>query len=378
MCPVPFRLLSRLTAVLVCALLPCLSVSAAERVQPVKVGAVKRMDVPLYLDRVGTLTASATVQVRPQVSGLVQKAHFSEGELVKEGQLLFSLDARTYEAKLAQARAALEADKAQLDEAQKKVARQEKLSTKDYVSRQDLEDARSQVIIQKAQLEQDRASLRLAELNLAYCRITAPITGRTSLIQVQPGNLATPDGDNPLVVIYQSQPIFVDFDLPETYLPQVRDRAQAGALTLTVREAGGSGKAHEGRTSYLSPQVNSETGTVQVRGVLVNQDQSLWPGHFVRVRLVLKNIPNAVVAPAAAVQQNQEGHYAYVVGADSKAEMRKLKVGEVFEDWQVIEQGLKPGETVVTFGQLNLRPGMKVKPVTDQAEAKQPAGGAAR
>ena len=378
MCPVPFRLLPRLTAILVCALLPCLTVSAAERVQPVKVGVAKRMDVPLYLDRVGTLTASATVQVVPQVSGLVLKAHFSEGELVKEGQLLFSLDARTYEAKLAQARAALEADKAQLDEAQKNVARQEKLSTKDYVSRQALEDARNQVIIQKAQMEQDRASIRLAELNLAYCRVIAPISGRTGLIQVQPGNLASPSSDTPMVTIFQSQPIFVDFDLPETYLSLVRDRAQAGELSLTVREAGGSGQAHAGKTSYLSPQVNSETGTVQVRGMLANQDQSLWPGHFVRVRLVLKNIPNAVVAPAAAVQQNQDGHYAYVVGADSTAVMRKLKVGEVFEDWQVIEDGLKPGETVVTFGQLNLRPGMKVKPVTDQADVKQPAGGAAR
>jgi|LGVF01.1.fsa_nt_gb RND family efflux transporter MFP subunit len=339
---------------------------AAENAARVLVAEVERQNVLIHLDRIGTLKASAVVELCPRVSGQLKAVHFQEGQEVKLGDLLFSVDPALYQAELNQAEAKLAAARAQLWDERRKVKRLKALRKKDFVSQQNLEDLESQTKTTAANLRALQAVVEEAGLKLGYCDVKAPITGRTGIINVKPGNLVGPDitstGVGSLVVIYQTKPMYVDFSMPEVILPEIRNRVTGEGLTVLVTPEGRDA-SYRGRTYFISPAVDDESGTIMVRGVLANKKGALWPGRFVHVRLVVKEIQNALVAPQRAVGMNQDGHYVYVVDAHDKAIFRKVEVGEQYREMRIVTRGLEVGEKVVTFGQLNLRPGMSVKVV---------------
>ena len=339
---------------------PGLALADQQQARPVRVAEVKLADVPLYIDRIGNLTASSVVQVRSQISGELIKVHFQEGDEVKKGDLLFSIDPRPFAAKLDKALAAQAAGKVQLDEYQLKAKRLAELAKQDFVAKQNYDDAVSNAKVQAAQLQQDQADVALAKLQLGYCSIHASISGLTGLLGVKEGNLVSDSDENPLVTITQLDSIYADFNLPEKALPTVRRHLMTGPLKVEVSIEGDEDGPYEGRISFIDHQVQSSTGTFMMRGVLENPARRLWPGQFVKVRLILGRLKQAVLAPDVAVLMGQHGYYVFVVKNDDKVESRTIVPGERYQEMRVIKSGLAQGERVVTFGQLNLRPGMVV------------------
>jgi multidrug efflux system membrane fusion protein len=307
---------------------------------------------------VGRVVSSHSVVVRPQVTGQLMAARFSEGQVVREGALLLELDRRPFEAALAEARANLARDQARAVSARADAIRYEGLAAKEYVTRQQAEGARANAGALDATLEADRAAIERAELNLAYCSIRAPITGRTGRLLVHPGNLVTA-GTQDLVTIEQQRPVLASFTLPERHLAALR-AAGPGAVVLVEPASGGP--ASRGSVEFIDNAVDQTTGTVLVKATLPNQDEALWPGQAVQVRVKLSDRPQAVVVPSAAVAQGQQGDYVWVV-KDGAAQVRQVTVEEAGEREVVVRQGIAAGEVVVTEGQMKLVPGARVEPL---------------
>lgn len=344
---------------------PAIGLAGQEQARPVRVAEVKAADLPLYLDRIGNLTASGVVQVRPLVSGQLIKVHFQEGDEVKKGDLLFSIDPKPFEVKLEKALAAQAAGEVQLAEYQLKAERLADLAKRDFVARQNYDDAVSNAKVQSAQLRQSQADVALAKLQLGYCTIRAPISGLTGLLQVKEGNLVSDSDEEPLLTITQIDPIYVDFNVPESSLPAVRRHLTPEPLKVEVRIEGEEDGPFEGLISFIDHQVSSSTGTFMMRGRLENPARRLWPGQFVKVRLILGSLKQAALVPDQAILMGQRGYYVYVVKDDDKVESRAIVPGERYEEMRVVTSGLAAGERVVIFGQLNLRPGMTVSVIKD-------------
>jgi multidrug efflux system membrane fusion protein len=361
----PPRLLP-LAALLTAVALPgCRGGDAGARVQKpvqVRVAAVVEKSVPLEVRAVGRLVSARSVVIRPQVTGQLVAARFTEGQVVREGQVLLELDRRPFEAALAEARANLARDQAREVSARADAVRYEGLAAKEYVTRQQAEGARANAGALDATLEADRAAIERAELNLAYCTIRSPIDGRTGRLLVHPGNLVNA-GAQDLLTIEQQKPLFASFTLPERHLSALR-AAGPGAAVSVEPASGGPGAA--GTVEFIDNAVDQATGTVLVKARLPNQDGQLWPGQAVEVRVRLSERPRAIVVPASAVAQGQQGDYVWLV-KDGAVQARQITVEEAGEREVVVRQGLAAGDQVVIEGQIKLVPGARVEPMAPTA-----------
>ena len=335
---------------------------------PVRVGLVEKKAVPLQIRNVGTVQAYVAVAVRAQVTGEIMEVHFREGQELKKGELLFSIDPRPYEAALAQAEAALARERAQMENAQTDVQRYEDLVKKDYVTQQQYDSVKATAAATAANVRSDQAALERARLDLAFCSIRAPIDGRSGSILVQSGNVVKAN-DAVLVTINQIAPIYLTFAVPERELPEIRRRQNEGSLVVEAEEPASGRSLGRGALTFVDNAVDRATGTITLKATFANVDRVLWPGEFVNAVLTLATDQGAIVAPVGAVQNGQEGTYAFVVKADKTVESRPVKVARAVAGGVVIASGLAAGETVVTDGQLRLVPGSKVEVLTAEGAA---------
>jgi multidrug efflux system membrane fusion protein len=331
----------------------------ADEKVPVTVAKAAQKDVPVQLRAIGNVQAFSNVSIRALVGGQLTNVWFREGDDVRKGQRLFTIDPRPYQAALQQAEANLARDEANYRNAQSEAARYAELVKKDYVTREDYDRITSAAESAKAVVAADRAAIENERLQLAYCNITAPIDGRTGSLMVHAGNIVRANDTNALVVINQVTPIYVQFAVPESQLGQLRARGGLGVPVSAAPQKGGMAIA-SGRLSFIDNAVDMTTGTITLKAVFTNQNRALWPGQFVTVAVTLQDRPNAVVIPTQAVQTGQRGQYVYVVKQDQSVEMRPVKVADTVEQESIIENGLGPGETVVTDGQLRLTPKSRV------------------
>ncbi len=330
-----------------------------ERV-PVTVAVAEQKDIPLQIKAIGSVQPYSTVAVRALAGGQLIRVSFREGDEVRRGQLLFTIDPRPYQAALAQAQANLARDEAQLRNATADAARYAALIKKDYVTHEEYDKIVAGAEAAKAVVAADRAAIQNAQLELSYCAIHAPIDGRTGSLQVHQGNLVKANDTTPLVVINQVHPIYVQFAIPEAQLGQLRARFAGKPVPVDAMPQGG-GATQSGTLSFVDNAVDATTGTITLKATYDNRDGSLWPGQYVNVAVTLANRPNSVVVPAQAVQNSQRGQYVFVVKNDNGVEMREVSTVQSVNQETVIDKGVSAGETVVTDGQLKLTPKSKVE-----------------
>jgi len=328
---------------------------------PVAVGAVTQKAVPVQLAVIGNVEPSSTVAVKAQVGGTLTSVHFTEGQDVRKGDLLFTIDPRPYEAALRQAEANLARSTAQFDNARVEEKRYAELVKKGYVSQTQYEQVRTNAVALEATVFADKALVENAKLNLSYCTIRSPFTGRTGSLMVYEGNLIKANADTPMVTINQIQPVNVSFAVPEDNLPEIKSYMAGGALKVEAFLSKGDKNPAEGRLAFIENVVDTATGTIKLKGAFDNRDRRLWPGQFVHVVLTLTVQDKAVVVPTQAVQTGQQGSFVFVVKEDLTVEVRPVVVSRTSGQEAIIEKGLMPGDKVVTDGQIRLMPGAKVE-----------------
>ena len=367
---------------------------------PVTVALATEESIPDEIHGIGTVEPSATVQIKSQIAGELTAVHFVEGGNVKKGDLLIEIDSRPYREALRQAEATVARDRAQLQQAEANLAkdqaqwknnealakRYESLRQEGVVSREQSEQMQTneqtiresvradQAAIEssRAAVETDLAAVDRAKLDLNYCQIRSPISGRAGNLLVHAGNLVKVS-DVALVVINQIEPIFVSFAVPEQYLADIRKNSSDRKLPIRVALQEDPSKTATGTLSVIDNAVDNTTGTIRLKGTFENQEHVLWPGQLVNASLTLDTLKNATVVPAEAVQAGQQGQFVYVVKPDQGVDIRMVTVGRTLEKKIVLDKGVAAGETVVTDGQLLLYPGAHVRPV---AAAKTETGSA--
>jgi multidrug efflux system membrane fusion protein len=340
---------------------------------PVLLAPVTTLTVPVEISTFGSVEPLKTVAVKSQITGILAKVLFAEGQDVKEGDLLFEIDPRSPEAALKQAEAALVKDNAQLGNALKEASRQEALLKKG-ISAQDVRDeAVTAAETLRAMVQSDEAAVDNARLQLSYCSIRSPVSGRTGNLLIHQGNLVKAD-DATLVTINQLHPIHVRFVLPQQDLARVRDRMEQGALSVTAMPQGHGALMETGTVTFIDNAVNENTGTIQLKARFENSSASLWPGQFVKIILTLASQENAVVVPESAVLIGQQGAYVYVTDLEGRVAVRPVVVNRTVAGVSVIASGLASGEEVVADGQLRLKPGSRVKSRVASKPEPVPAG----
>jgi membrane fusion protein, multidrug efflux system len=326
---------------------------------PVTIAVAEQRSAPYVLSANGVVEPRQTAAIQSQVTGLLTDVHFREGDEVRAGQLLFQIDPRPYQNALAQARAILARDEAQLASAQRDADRFGSLAEQDYVTRQQAEQSLSTATALRGTVAADSSAIASARLNLDYATIRAPISGRTGSLLLREGNLVRTNTAQPLVVINQIHPILVRFSIPENTFPDLQRYGAGQRLPVRVTLPTGS-LMEAGRLSFIDNAVDTTTGTVMLKAEFPNEDGRLWPGQFVGVQLQLFVQKNAIVVPAEAVLTGQTGNYVYVVDAEGKARSQAVEVGRTLSDSVVIDRGLASGARVVTDGQSRLTPGATV------------------
>jgi multidrug efflux system membrane fusion protein len=326
---------------------------------PVTVSKVTQRAMPVQLTAIGNV-GGYTVSVEAQVAGELLDVHFQEGGFVHKGQLLFTIDPRPYEAALAQAQAQLSRDKAVAANGRAQAQRISKLLTDGVVSPSDADSSTSAAAAAEATVAADEAALKTAQLNLQYCNIYSPMDGRTGAVLVKPGNLVKV-ADVPIVVIKRLSPIPVDFLVPQEYLPEITKRLAARPLRVEATVPNSSGPPEVGKLVFVDNAVDTTTGTIRLRALFENSSNALWPGLYVNTVMTLSEESNATVIPSQAITAGQQGSSVYVVQADGTVAPRAVVSSRSVGGQAVIDKGLKPGETVVTDGQVRLVPGAKVQ-----------------
>jgi membrane fusion protein, multidrug efflux system len=331
---------------------------------PVIVATAVAKAVPEQLRAIGNVQAYATVLIRARVGGELLAVHFKEGDEVKSGALLFTIDPRPFEAALKQAEANLARDRAQLEHARRQAERYAAVVKKGYVSEDQNDQIVSNAVALEASVRAEEAAVENARLDLKYCTIRSPINGVTGQVKVDQGNLIkASDNDNPMVTIKQTSPIYVVFSVPEQNLPELKRRMAVGPLDVSVSVPADEEHPIKGELTFLDNTVDQTTGMILLRATIPNQDRALWPGQFVNVTLTLNTQRDAVVIPSQAVQTGQQGRYVFVVTPESTAEYRPVALARTVDGEAVVGKGITPGETVVTDGQLRLTQGTQVKMV---------------
>lgn len=334
--------------------------SKAKPAVPVKVAPALKKDMPVQVKAIGNIEAFTTVAIKSQVNGQIERIHFSEGSDVEKGALLVSIDPETFHATLSQFEAALAKDLAQAKFAREQASRYEGLLKEGIVTRDQYDLLRSNAESLASAVVADRSAIKSAKIQLEYCSIRSPISGRTGTIAIQPGNLVK-SNDLPIVTVNQISPIYVTFSLPEKRLAEIKRGMAAGRLKIAAVIPNEPGTTEIGTISFLDNAVNPATGMIKLKGVFANKSRKLWPGQFTDVLITLASRQNAVVIPTHAIQTSQQGEFVYVVKPDNKVEMRQVTSATSVGEETVIEKGLEVGETVVIDGQLRLTPGAVVE-----------------
>jgi len=341
---------------------------------PVVVGTVIRKAMPVEVVAVGNVEAYSTVSIKAQVPGQLMDVHFKEGDFVRKGQLLLTLDPRPYEAALAQAKAALARDKATAANSRLQAQRYSKLLQEGIVPASQVESFTSAADASEAIVSADEAAIKTAELNLEYSTIYSPIDGRTGALMLKPGNLVKV-ADVPIVVINQVNPIFVNFAVPQQFWPDIKKYMGQGTLRVKATVPKDTGPAEGGNVAFVDNAVDPTTGTIHLRATFTNSQNRLWPGLYVNIVLTLSEQAGATVVPAQAVLEGEKGSFVYLVRPDKRVEPRMIVPVRTIDGETVIEKGLQPGETIVTDGQTRLEPNARVEiksGVTEAAPADPP------
>ncbi|MGE5506669.1 MAG: efflux RND transporter periplasmic adaptor subunit [Actinomycetota bacterium] len=320
--------------------------------QPVVTRAVEAKPMPVLVSAVGAVQSMAVVSVRTRVEGEVVRQHFGEGQEVRQGELLFTLDLRPHDAARRQAEANLARDQAQLERARSDLKRYSELLKTGNAPVQKVEQATADARVYEAAVKADQAAIETARLMQEYAQIRAPISGRTGVVNAKPGNLAKPTDTQPMVTLTQLAPIYVSFAVPEYHLPRIRAAQGAGALPARVASASDPGLDESGPVTFIDSAIDQATGTIGLKATLDNPNSRLWPGQFVNVTLTLGVEPGALVVPAEAIQTGQAGAYVFVVRPDQTAEIRPVSVDRTIKGEAVVSKGLAAGETVVIDGQM--------------------------
>jgi multidrug efflux system membrane fusion protein len=348
----------------------------AERIVPVLTVPVAKRDVPVWLEGLGNVAASYTVTVKTQVDGRIDKVLFKEGQHVSKGDLLVQIDPRPFAIQLQSAEAALHRDNATLKNAQLNLERFKTLTTQNLIPMSQYTDQQAAVAQAEGQVRADEAQIAAARLNLDYARIASPIDGVAGVRLVDPGNVVHASDANGLVVVTQLDPIAVFFTLPEDDLAEITRQMAASPLTVEARSRDGEKLLGEGKLAVIDNEINQATATIRLKAIFSNPQLALWPNQFVRARLRLATLHDAVAVPSAVVQRGPQGTFAYVVSPDSTATVRPVRVDSTQGDLAVIGQGLQPGEQAVIEGQAQLRPGSHVaaKPLAPGSTPAPPSG----
>ena len=333
----------------------------------VRTGLVMQKTVPVTVEVVGTVEAYNSVSVLPRVTGQILKSHFKDGQSVNAGDLLFTIDPAPFTQKLKETAGQLAADQSKLKFSKAQAERFAFLFERGMVSRSEFDKAQSEAVQLEQTVESDKAAVEQARLNLSYCEVRSPVSGRAGSYLADQGSVVEAFKTK-LVQVNQIQPAKVAFSVPEKYLPDMKSLMAEQAKAVSVTIPGTMLSRDGGMVSFLDNTVDQATGMVRLKAEFPNKDTLLWPGQFVRVVVLLATLPDAVVAPAAAVQANQKGSYVFVVKSDNTVELRTVTVERTYGPLAVVSKGLTPGETVVTDGQNNLKSGRKVK-VTGSDEA---------
>lgn len=325
---------------------------------PVSIAPVQNTDFPVYLTGLGTVQGFNTVQVRTRVDGQIDKIAFTEGQMVKQGDLLVEIDPRPFQAVLDQAKAKKAQDEANLANANLDLQRYTKLG--EFATRQQTDTQRSTVAQLTAQIAADDASISNAQTQLDYTQVKSPITGVAGLRQVDIGNIVNASSQTGVVTIAQVEPITVIFTAPEDQLPYISEGQKSGALKVIAFTTDGKKTLAEGKLAVINNQVDTTSGTIRLKAVFDNKEHTLWPGQSVSTRLLVRTLKDATVVPDDAVLHSTNGLYAYTVGQDNKAEVRKLKVSYSIDGRSVVDEGLSAGQQVITGGQYKVQPGSLV------------------
>jgi multidrug efflux system membrane fusion protein len=325
------------------------------------VASVEQKTVPIQIQAIGAVEAYSTVSIKSNVSGELTAAYFKEGDDVRKGQLLFTIDKRPFDAALHQAEGNLGRDQAQAANARAQAERYQALFKNGVVAKEQADQMLTSADALDAAVRADRAAVENAKVQLLYCTIYSPIDGRTGNLMVKPGNLVKAN-DNPiLLTINQIKPIYVTFPVPEQFLPEIKKYGARGKLEVTANFPNASTPPAVGTLTFIDNSVDQTTGMIKLKATFANNDRRLWPGQFVNAALTLSKQPDAIVVPSQAVQTGQQGDYVFVIKQDMTAEARPVAISQNIGGQAVVRQGLQPGERVVTDGQLRLVPGSKVE-----------------
>ena len=322
-----------------------------------------RSDVPIYLEGLGTVQAFYTVTVTARVDGELQRVGFVEGQTVKKGDLIGQIDPRPFQAALDQAIATHAKDVAQLASAKADLDRYELLAPQNLASKQTLDSQHALVAQLEAQIKGDQANIDNARTQLSYTTIVSPITGKTGIRRVDPGNNVHATDTGGIVVVTQVQPIACIFTLPEEALPTLNRALEAGTVAVTAMSRDSKTELDNGTIALIDNQIDQSTGTIRVKATFPNPHNALWPGEFVNARVLVRTEKNALTVPTAAIQRGPNGMFTYVVKNDSTVEVRLLKLGDESDVLTVVTDGLKDGEQVVLSNQYRLQPGARVRSV---------------
>jgi len=335
---------------------------------PVSIAPVEKTDFPVYLTGLGTVQGFNTVQVRTRVDGQIDKIAFQEGQLVKQGDLLAEIDPRPFQAALDQAKAKKVQDEADLANANLDLQRYTKLGA--FATRQQTDTQRAMVARMTALIAGDDAAITNAQTQLDYTQVTSPITGVVGLRQVDIGNIVNAATQTGIVTVAQVEPIAVIFTAPEDQLPYISEAQKVAPLKVIAITTDGKKPLAEGKLAVINNQVDTTSGTIRLKAVFDNKTHTLWPGQSVSTRLLVKTLKDATVVPDDAIQHGTEGLYAYTVNQDNKAEVHKVKVSYSIDGRSVVDEGLTPGQRVITGGQFKVQPG---SPVTTAVASSDPA-----
>jgi multidrug efflux system membrane fusion protein len=336
----------------------------------VSIAPVEKADFPVYLTGLGTVQGFNTVLVRTRVDGQIDKIAFKEGQMVKQGDLLVEIDPRPYQAALDQAVAKKAQDEANLANANLDLQRYTQLG--EFATRQQLDTQHSTVQQLTAQIEADEAAIFNARTQLDYTAIKSPIPGVAGLRQVDLGNIVNASTQTGIVTVAQVEPIAVIFTAPEEQLPYITETQAVQPAKVIAITTDGKKPLAEGTLAVVNNQVDTSSGTVRLKALFENKNHALWPGQSVSTRLLLKTLKDATVIPDDAIQHSTDGLYAYVVNQDNKAELRKIKVSQSIDGRSVVDDGLSPGQQVITAGQYKVQPGTLVSTAVASTDPAQP------
>ena len=336
---------------------------------PVTAGTVAAQDVPIFLNGIGTVQAYNMVAIKSRVDGQIVKVDFKEGQDIKTGDPLFQVDPRPFQAALEQAQANKQKDEAQLVGAQLDLDRYEKLIGSGWQTRQSYDQQKATVGQLQASIKGDEAQINTAKLNLSYADIRSPIDGRLGARLVDKGNLVHANDNTPLVMITEIKPIFVSFTLPQDNFDDIRESQNKAPLVVYAYSGDGKKQLAEGKLTLIDNAIDQATGTIRLKARFDNDDERLWPGEFVSLRVVLSTRQNVATVPSQTVQDGPDGHYAYVIKPDNTVERRAVEVASIQDGLAVVTKGLAAGERVVVDGQYRLTNGARVTPQAPSAPA---------